>query len=82
VVKTERLYQAVTLKMDEPKMTHPKATDPSAGESLGRHREAPPGRHRSLRALPKRRIMRCSFDELVATSWESAWQDEEGLYPR
>ncbi len=36
---------------------------------------AEPGK-RSFASAPKRQILRCSFDELVATSWEDAWNPE------
>lgn len=38
------------------------------------HWEAP--RLRRLDALPRRRILNCSFDELVETSWDQAWQPD------
>ena len=31
-------------------------------------------RLRRLDALPQRQILNCSFDELVATSWDRAWR--------
>lgn len=29
-----------------------------------------------LRELPRRRIMNCTVDELVATSWEQSWNPD------
>lgn len=31
---------------------------------------------RSFADVPRRKILRCSFDELVATTWEDAWQPD------
>lgn len=33
-------------------------------------------RLRRLDDLPRRRILNCSFDELVETSWEKAWRPD------
>ena len=33
-------------------------------------------KRRRLEDLPKRRVLACSFDELVATSWDKAWDRE------
>jgi hypothetical protein len=33
-------------------------------------------KRRNLEDLPQRRIMNCSFDELVDTSWEKAWRPD------
>ena len=34
-----------------------------------------PKRHR-FEDAPKRQILNCTFDELVTTSWESAWEPD------
>lgn len=31
---------------------------------------------RRLESIPRRRAMTCTFDELVETSWEAAWEPE------
>lgn len=31
---------------------------------------------RSFATAPRRKILKCSFDELVATSWEDAWKPD------
>ena len=31
---------------------------------------------RDLSKLPRRKAMNCTFDELVATSWEDSWDPE------
>lgn len=33
-------------------------------------------RIRDLDSLPRRRILNCSFDELVETSWDKAWRPD------
>ncbi len=34
-------------------------------------------RRRRLEGLPRRKVTDCTFDELVATSWEHAWNSGE-----
>ncbi len=38
--------------------------------------EAATGRRLRLRDLPKRDGLNCTFDELVATSWEQEWNPD------
>ncbi len=33
-------------------------------------------KRRRLEDLPRRQFLNCSFDELVATSWEHAWEPD------